>query len=205
MGGLAHDSLEMQQIASAPALPGVPAAALAQDRLRVLFRSEHARVFRVLRRLGVRTAAAAEDLAQEVFVIAAQRLNDLRPGLEVAFLLGTARRLAASWRRRARLEQGVDLNEALRVAGAPAAGPEEALVARRRLALLDATLTELDEDAREVFVLFELEGLGRDEVAAIVGVPAGTAASRLLRARSQFLEAAKRLKARLDFEEGGRP
>jgi RNA polymerase sigma-70 factor (ECF subfamily) len=195
----------MQQIASAQVLPDVQGAALARDRLRALFHSEHVRVFRVLRRLGVRTAAAAEDLAQEVFVIAAQRLGDLRPGVETAFLLGTARRLAATWRRRAKLEEGVDLGEALRVAGTPAPGPEEALVAQRNLVLLDATLSALDEDAREVFVLFELEGLARDEVAAIVGIPPGTAASRLLRARSQFLEAAKRLQARLDREEGGRP
>jgi RNA polymerase sigma-70 factor (ECF subfamily) len=204
LSGLAHDSLEMQQVVSAEVLPRVPAAELAQERLRALFQGDHTRVFRVLRRLGVQTAAA-EELAQEVFIIAAQRLGDLRPGAETAFLLGTARRLAATWRRRARLEQGVDVNEALRVAGMPAAGPEEALAARRNLVLLDATLASLDEDAREVFVLFELEGLGRDEVAAIVGVPPGTAASRLLRARREFLEAAKRLKARLDREEGGRP
>jgi RNA polymerase sigma-70 factor (ECF subfamily) len=79
------------------------------------------------------------------------------------------------------------------------------LVAQRNLVLLDATLSALDEDAREVFVLFELEGLARDEVAAIVGIAPGTAASRLLRARNQFLEATKRLQARLDREEGGRP
>jgi RNA polymerase sigma-70 factor (ECF subfamily) len=203
MPGLAHDSLQMQQVVSAQALPQASRAELGQARMRALFQSDHTRVFRVLRRLGVQTAAAAEDLAQEVFVIAAQRLNDLRPGFETAFLLGTARKLAASWRRRASLEQAVALDEAAHLAGSPAAGPEEALTARRNLALLDATLAELDEDTRAVFVLFELEGLQRDEVASIVGIPPGTAASRLLRARQQFLAAAKRLKARLDREEGG--
>jgi RNA polymerase sigma-70 factor (ECF subfamily) len=195
----------MQQTLSAQALPQAPRAALAEERIRALFQSDHTRVFRVLRRLGVRSAAAAEDLAQEVFIIAAQRLNDVRPGAETAFLLGTARRLAASWRRRAKLEQALELNDAERIAGVPAAGPEEALTAQRNLVLLDATLAELDEDTREVFVLFELEGLQRDEVAAIVGIPPGTAASRLLRARQQFLAAAKRLKARLEREEGGLP
>ena len=64
--------------------------------------------------------------------------------------------------------------------------PEDLLAARRTLAQLDALLHELPMDLRAVFVLFEIEGLGQDEIAHALDVPKGTVASRLRRARARL-------------------
>jgi RNA polymerase sigma-70 factor (ECF subfamily) len=41
-------------------------------------------------------------------------------------------------------------------------------------------------DLRSVFVLFEIEELSTQEIAVLLGIPTGTAASRLRRAREEF-------------------
>ena len=47
-------------------------------------------------------------------------------------------------------------------------------------------LRQMSDDLRTVFVLFEIEGMTVPEVAEVVGIPLGTAASRLRRAREKF-------------------
>jgi RNA polymerase sigma-70 factor (ECF subfamily) len=70
----------------------------------------------------------------------------------------------------------------------------EDLVDRRRaVELADRVLAEMDPTLLTVFVLFEIEGLSTPEIAELVGVPLGTAASRLRRAREAFRAAAARL------------
>jgi RNA polymerase sigma-70 factor (ECF subfamily) len=49
-------------------------------------------------------------------------------------------------------------------------------------------LEQLPLDLRAVFVLFELEGMTSPEIAELSGVPLGTVASRLRRAREHFRE-----------------
>jgi len=58
-------------------------------------------------------------------------------------------------------------------------------------------------ELREVFVLFELEGLRSTEIAPLLGLPVGTVASRLRRAREAFHLQAKRARART--ARGGAP
>ncbi len=50
-------------------------------------------------------------------------------------------------------------------------------------------------DLRVIFVLFELEGLEVQQIAALQEIPLGTASSRLRRAREEFSAIAKRVKA----------
>jgi RNA polymerase sigma-70 factor (ECF subfamily) len=54
--------------------------------------------------------------------------------------------------------------------------------------LLDKVLAELPEDLRAIIVLFELEELRTPEIAEALGIPVGTVASRLRRARAQVEE-----------------
>jgi RNA polymerase sigma-70 factor (ECF subfamily) len=151
-------------------------------------------VWRMLRGLGV-AAGTVDDATQQVFLIASERLDVITVGSERAFLLATARGVAANVRRsQARSHEVAD--EAA-VAGKvdEGANPEQALASRQARALLDSVLGELPEDAREVFVLFELEGMTMAAIAATLGLPPGTVASRLRRAREEFHAASKRFQA----------
>jgi RNA polymerase sigma-70 factor (ECF subfamily) len=60
---------------------------------------------------------------------------------------------------------------------------------------LERILESMDEDTRTVFVLFELEGMTMAAIAKLVGVPMGTVASRLRRAREDFQREARRVRS----------
>src|SRR5882724_11817215 len=74
-----------------------PAALEAPD-LRALLDAHHAEIWRIARRLGV-PEAAADDVAQQVFVVAASKLATIALGKERAFLISVVVRLAANFRR----------------------------------------------------------------------------------------------------------
>src|SRR5262249_50071435 len=74
-------------------------ARAAPQALRALFETNYAKIWRLLRRLGVREAHVP-DVAQEVFWVAARRLAEIEPGREHAFLYGVALRLARNELRR---------------------------------------------------------------------------------------------------------
>jgi RNA polymerase sigma-70 factor (ECF subfamily) len=127
--------------------------------------------------------AQAEDAAQQVFLIVAERLDDVVPGRERAFAFGTALRVAQSLRRRLgreRPSEGFDE----RASGGAAA--DELLDQKRARELLDRVLLEMPIESRSVFILFELERLSSPEIAQLLEVPLGTVASRLRRARELF-------------------
>lgn len=152
-------------------------------RLRELFDLHHTFIWRLLRRLGL-PPEAADDAAQQAFLIAAERLSDIRLGSERSFLYGTALRLFRDLRR-AELRMVRDTEHEL---ASEQAGVEERIDRGRALQWLDAALAGMEHDLREVFVLFELERLPTPQIAELVGIPVGTAASRLRRAREQFRE-----------------
>lgn len=160
-----------------------------RSRLEKMFRAHHELVWRTLRRLGLGPEQAA-DAAQQAFLIAAERLGDIRAGSERAFLFGTAIRLArTAYRsgRRFQLEDDMDHR-------ADAGSRLEELVDRRRaVELADRVLAQMEPSLLTVFVLFELEGLSTPEIAELIGVPLGTAASRLRRAREAFRATAARM------------
>ena len=171
-----------------------------KERLERMFRAHHELVWRTLRRLGLGPEQAA-DATQQAFLIAAERLDDIRQGSERAFLFGTALRLArTAYRtgRRWQLEDDMDHR-------ADAGSRLEELVDRRRaVEVADKVLAQMDPTLLTVFVLFEIEGLSTPEIAELVGVPLGTAASRLRRAREAFRAAASRLERGAKREAVGR-
>jgi RNA polymerase sigma-70 factor (ECF subfamily) len=65
----------------------------------------------------------------------------------------------------------------------------------RARALMDRVLSEMPGELREVFVLFELEELSISEVADLLAIPIGTVGSRLRRAREEFQDKVRRIKA----------
>lgn len=150
-------------------------------------------VWRTLRRLGM-PPADLDDGVQQVFSVLARRVDSVDPGKERSFLLGVALRVVAD-HRRARRRRPEDVTEPqLMDASAPSsASPERLLDERRRLELLDRLIGELPEEPAQVFVLFELEQLTMAEIARVLGVPPGTVASRLRRARELFERACRKL------------
>jgi len=176
------------------ALPAPPSlASLVEDHADFVWRS--------LRRLGV-PEAATDDATQQVFIVTQSKLDAIVPGREKAFLFGVALNVAAHVRRSLARRREVDEGHAEAVVD-PSPLPDAALDDRRARALLDDVLDAMDDDLRTVFVMFELEQMTMSEIAGVLGVPQGTVASRLRRARDDFHERAQRLRARL--ARGARP
>ena len=151
-------------------------------------------VARVLRNAGT-PQAEIDDEVQRTFIVAARRLDDVRPGAEKSFLFRIALNLAAHVRRSiARRREVLSEEPPERIESV--ATPEHLTDQKRTRELLDRVLAQLDENLRAVFVLYEFEDLNMSEIAGVLRIPRGTVASRLRRAREEFRE---RLKA-LDSE-----
>lgn len=179
---------------AADTAPPAQPANEATDRLRTVVDEHGDFLWRSLRRLGVCEADLA-DAAQQVFLVVAARLSEIRTGCERAFVFQAALRVAANVRRARRRRREVP-EEELYERDDNAPDPESHADHRRRRAQLDAILESLSLDVRAVFVLSELEGLSMSEIAGLLGIPAGTVASRLRRARAQFDAQVKRLHER---------
>ncbi|MBX3200556.1 MAG: sigma-70 family RNA polymerase sigma factor [Labilithrix sp.] len=182
-------------LASPGALAGaarMTARAAEDARLRRIVDGYHDFVWRSLRRMGV-PEHAAEDAAQQVFLVLSHKLDLVAPENERSFLFGTVVRVASGVRRaqsRRREVAGVVVDEP--VDDAPAA--DVLIDEKKARAVLDEILHAMPEDLRAVFVLFELEEVAASEVADVLGIPVGTVASRLRRAREVFHAAANRFK-----------
>jgi RNA polymerase sigma-70 factor (ECF subfamily) len=135
------------------------------------------------RRLG---PAAADDVASETFLIAFDRRRryDLRHARAAPWLFGIAANLIA---RRHRAERR-HYRAVARLALDPA-GDEHAETVPARLdavalrARLAAALLEIRAEDRDVLLLVAWAGLTPEEAARALDIPAGTARSRLHRAR----------------------
>jgi RNA polymerase sigma-70 factor, ECF subfamily len=143
-------------------------------------------VARVLRNSGT-PHAEIDDEVQRTFIVAARRLDDIRPGAEKSFLFRIAFNLAAHARRTAARRREVSADQA----PAPVerfATPEALTDQKRMRELLDSVLEKMEEPLRAAFVLHEFEEMSTAEIADALGIPRGTVASRLRRARVEFRE-----------------
>ncbi len=156
-------------------------------------------IWRSLRGLGV-PSASLDDAAQQVFWIAAQKLDAIELGSERPFLFQTARGIAANQHRARSRSRELHDENALAAHIDPAPSPEQVASSREARLFLAQFLDKLPDDIRCVFMLFELEGMTMAEIAEMLDAPTGTVASRLRRAREEFQSAAKRFRASL----GGR-
>jgi len=158
-----------------------PVAPPVADRVRLerMFAAHHATVWRTLRRRGL-TPDAAADATQETFLIAAERLSDIEPDSERAFLIGTALRVAHTLgRKTVRWQLDHEMDER-------ASSLRDTGDARADIELCDLALSKVSPELAEIFVLYEIEGLSSPEIAALLEIPLGSVASRLRRAREQF-------------------
>ncbi|MEI8259346.1 MAG: sigma factor-like helix-turn-helix DNA-binding protein, partial [Deltaproteobacteria bacterium] len=68
----------------------------------------------------------------------------------------------------------------------PEASPEQVAAEQEARATLERILGDMDIEKRATFVMFEIEGLPCQEIAALTDVPVGTVYSRLHGARAIF-------------------
>jgi RNA polymerase sigma-70 factor (ECF subfamily) len=71
---------------------------------------------------------------------------------------------------------------------------------KRLRQMLDGILDRMHPDLRVVFVLFEFEEMNSSEVAEALGIPRGTVASRLRRARALFQARVRQLQGAAERE-----
>jgi RNA polymerase sigma-70 factor, ECF subfamily len=189
------DSLPADDLAQPS--PSIQAPAADPERLRAFVTGHLAFVYRSLRRLGL-AEADAEDAAQQVMVVASQKLEQILPGREQAFLFSTAMNVASRVRR-ARGRRREIAADAVAEPSDPHPGPDEIIDHARARALLDHILDGMPMDLRAVFVLFEIEELSMRQIADALELAPGTVASRLRRAREHFQQERRRIEARRAF------
>lgn len=165
-------------------------------RVAAMFDAHYDAVWRTLKRLGV-PAANVDDAAQRVFLVASRRLDTIVEGDEGRYLYGVALRVASEIRRRDPARREVSDASAIDAVADEAPGPEQALLESEARDALDAALADMPDDLRAVLVLVEIEGLAVPDLAGLLEIPVGTAASRLRRAREAFSVSARRVRARL--------
>lgn len=138
-----------------------------------------------------------EDVVHEVFLVVHKRLHTLRGDASIpAWLYAITirvvsdRRRARRWRRWFGWVGGGDAGgaEAMKNAPSQSASPLEAIEQKEARTLTYRILDELSESYRTVLILFELQGLSGEEIAAITGTSVANVWLRLHRARKQFFK-----------------
>ncbi|MGY0799428.1 RNA polymerase sigma factor [Lysobacter sp. A286] len=133
-----------------------------------------------------RDVQLSEDIAQDTYVKAWQRIGSLRsPESLLPWLRQVSRNGAIDHvRRRRHQEVALDVDDA-RIAGAAAHGPEpDAWVHdRQRSEQLARALDAVPDDSREVLLLFYREGQSTRHLAVLLGLSDGAVRKRLQRAR----------------------
>jgi RNA polymerase sigma-70 factor, ECF subfamily len=162
-------------------------------RLSSLAEAHFAYVWRLLRRIGL-SDSDADDAAQQAFLVASRRLDDIQPGSERAFLYKAAVHIACKSRRAQHRRREEDLD--VFTIEASSLGPDELVDRRRAREMLDAIVGTMPLELRVVFVLYEIDGLSTSKISEVVGIPLGTVASRLRRARADFEARVARFEAR---------
>jgi len=153
-------------------------------------------VWRTLRRMGVPEADAA-DAVQSVFLAVHRGLDGFEGRSSVTtWLFAVCRGVARERRRRTERRREV-LDELLVESEVDLRADVGSQAESRHLAkVLESILESLDVAQRNVFVLFELEGMTGEEVAGALSIPVGTVYSRLWSARKAFRQAVSRYEAR---------
>ena len=125
----------------------------------------------------------AQDLAQEAYLQAHQRLEQLRqPDAAKAWLCRITRNLCVDQIRRQRWRRFLDSFEEER----SDVTPETLLLANEQVRQVKAAIEKLPAKLREVFVLNAYGELPYAEIAQILGIKIGTVMSRLSRARTKI-------------------
>lgn len=151
-----------------------------------LYRLNRDRVYGLLWRMSGGQHALAEDLLQEAFVRAWQKLDSFRGDSRFGTWLHRLAVNVALSDRRTRLRQAgkeVAMDEYV---DRTAVGSEDVQAGRQRD--LERSIAKLPERARTVLVLYDIEGYQHAEIAEMTGMAVGSSKAQLHRARKLLRE-----------------
>lgn len=152
-----------------------------------LFDAHGPYLVRVLHRL-TGSRETAEDVVQEVFLLAYHRRNELedRAGIRTWLYRAAVNHVRHRRRSFSRYQGLLDRYQAHPGTKGAEDGPDEVASRAQRGRLVQECVMTLSPKLREVFVLYELEELEGNEIAEILDLPVNTVWSRLRLARAAF-------------------
>jgi len=151
-----------------------------RDACRELIRIHHTAVYAYLRRLGA-DASRAEDLTQETYMRAWRSIESLRQAASLRSWLLTIARNEFFQRMRAWRIETVGLEQATEaVSGDPRA--DDVVALSERDGALRNAVRRLEPELQEAIALHYFQDQSFRELAEVLGVPPGTAKSRVHRA-----------------------
>lgn len=129
----------------------------------------------------VKEPADAEDVCQDAFIRALERLDDCEPARFGAWLLRIVRNRAHSVRRYLGVREASPLDTVSAASRAP--GPLRDAERSQLRHELKVALAELIEVQRQVVLLHDLEGWKHREIGELLELPEGTVRAHLFHAR----------------------
>jgi glucose/mannose transport system substrate-binding protein len=174
--------------AGAAATTRAPQRHAQQQEYQRLIAKHSGALLRLFARVGV-PAGDLEDALQDTFVVLLTKQEQICPAAERTYLVATALRLAANRRRGGRRRDCAYANyrhDAWGEGQAPDAEDHANLSSLHEIA--GNALSALAPELRDVLMMAELDELRMVEIADQIGIPLGTASSRLRRARRIFEE-----------------
>lgn len=171
-----------------------PKATANEPDLAATYREQYGFVWRSLRRLGV-PDDAVDDAVHDVFVVAAKRLHEFEGRSAItSWLFAVAVRVSKHQRRA--VARHLRRKDALATEQGTTPQAHGGGFAQRDAArTLHGLLELVDEPARHVYILMELEQMTGPEVAAILSINVPTVHSRLRSARQQLRRHAEALQS----------
>jgi RNA polymerase sigma-70 factor (ECF subfamily) len=145
-----------------------------------------------------------EDVVQEVFIVVHRRLHEFRGEAKITtWLHEITFRVTQNQRRRMRIARWLDLTPFADSLPVDERTPFDDLEARRACQLAYRALDKLPESERTALVLYEIDGLGAEEIAAITGHTVGSVWMQLSRARQRLRKVFVHLEQTRPFKRGG--
>lgn len=170
-----------------------------------LYRRHHLVLYRTALAI-TRDRGVAEELLQEAFLRAYRHIGrvQLAPGASLKpWLHRIIINLAYDWCARRRDDVGLFEGVGERLATRASASPERQAEQRELERMVDDAIARLPFKQRIVVILFYLQDMDLDEIAAVLNLPPGTVKSRLHYARARLrgrLEDDARLSANLETQ-----
>lgn len=152
-----------------------------------LFAEHGAFIANVIRRL-VGPGGDVDDLVQETFLVAYRKRGGFDPERAAprTWLYGIAANLCRRHHRGAGRLARLRARLLVERSDGMAAAPDREVLHKQRAAVVHQALAKLPFKQREVFALYELQGLDGASIAAMLDIPEGTVWTRLHHARKRF-------------------